>query len=103
MWKLYAFRGGLVIGLGLVVYSFFGMNIGYQPAFRHVQDIWTSEIVQEKFAVVETEIKDIFSGSITKAQKEQKKLAQKQTVRKRESITEDDRKSLDKLITNIAN
>ena len=104
MWQIYAKRGGVALGVILLLYGFFGMKIGYQSAFRHTQDVWSSAIVQEKLDLVQSEIKGLFSGSIKKAHRQEKKLANKNPKNSRtESITENDRKSLDQLINNATN
>ena len=104
MWKIYALRSGVGLGTILFLYVMFGMNIGYQSVFRHAEDVWSSEVVQEKFTLFETEMKHLFSGSIEKAKEEKTKLTRKIQSRtnRLESITDDDRKALDKLITNAA-
>lgn len=104
MWKVYAKRGGIALGVLVFLYGFFWMNLGYQSVFRHSQDVWNAPVMQEKLDLVQTEIKGLFKGSIQKAEKQKKKLAKKNPKRSRnEPITEDDRKSLDKLINNSTN
>ena len=104
MWKVYAKRGGVALGVLVFLYGFFWMNVGYQSAFRHSQDVWNSPVMQEKRDLVQGEVKGFFKGGIEKAATQQKKLAKKNPKRTRnEPITEDDRKSLDKLINNAAN
>ena len=104
MWKVYAKRGGIVLGVGLFLYGFFGLNVGYQTMFRHSQDVWKSPVMQEKVELVELEIRKLFKGSFEKAAIQEKKL-EKKTKKKpsSEPITEDDRKSLDQLINNSTN
>ncbi len=87
-----------------MLYGFFWANLGYQSVFRHSQDVWNSPVMQEKVGLVEIELRGLFQGSIQKAEKQQKKLAKKNTQRSRsEPITDDDRKSLDSLINNSTN
>ncbi len=104
MWQVYAKKGGIALGVLVVLYGFFGMNIGYQSAFRHSQDVWNSAVMQEKLDLVGSEIRGLFKGSMQKAKKQEKKLANKNNrSRQSETISEDDRKSLDQLINNSAN
>ena len=105
MWKVYAKRGGIALSVLLLLYSFFWMNVGYQSPFRHCQDIWNSQVVQEKLDLVQQEITGLFSGSIAKAKKEKKKLAKRDTSRsiQQEQISDDDRKALDLLINKSTN
>ena len=59
MWKIYALRSGVGLGTILFLYVMFGMNVGYQSVFRHAEDIWSSEVVQEKF----TQMRVLYLGS----------------------------------------
>jgi len=104
MWKLYALRSGVGLGTVVFLYVMFGMNVGYQSIYRHAEEVWSSDIVQEKFVLFESEMKTLFSGSIEKAKEQQSKLAKKSrsSVNRLEVITDDDRKALDKLITNAS-
>ena len=104
MWKVYIKRGGVTLGVAMMLYGFFWANLGYQSVFRHSQDVWKSPVMQEKIDLVEIELRGLFQGSLLKAEKQQKKLAKKNTKGTRsEPITDDDRKSLDSLINNVTN
>ena len=98
MWFLLRTGVGAVV-LALAAYGLFFVEMGGKPLFDHVRDVWGSDVVQEKVALVRDGVRNELEDRLARVVEES---ARGSLAGGREHLHDDDRLRLEETLEQLA-